>query len=143
MKKLINLALLIIIILGSYSIGYRLFSPDSCGAACQPQITSVSAAEFNKELSENNVTVIDVRTKEEFESGHIDGALNADVNSRFSFDTFVRSLDPNGRYLIYCRTGNRSKTAMQIMKEKGFTNLTDLSGGIVAWQDAGFTVQTN
>ena len=74
-----------------------------------------------------SATVIDVRTPEEFAEGHLDGAVNLDVQSG-RFDTELAALDPEGEYFVYCRSGNRSAAAAATMAEAGFTDVTDLGG---------------
>lgn len=73
--------------------------------------------------------VIDVRTPEEFATGHLEGALNFDVQG-MDFQTQISQLDPNGNYIVYCRSGNRSGQAIEQMKALGFKNLTN--GGSVS-----------
>lgn len=82
------------------------------------------------------VTVIDVRTPEEFAEGHLDGAVLVD----FSAPTFadeVAQLDPAEPYLVYCRSDNRSGQAVAMMQSMGFEQLWDMDGGVVAWSAAG------
>lgn len=74
--------------------------------------------------------VIDVRTAEEFATGHLDGALNFDVQSS-NFADQVSGLDPAANYVVYCRSGNRSTAAIESMKAMGFTG-TLINGGAVA-----------
>lgn len=71
-----------------------------------------------------DVTVVDVRTPEEFAMGHLDGAVNISLTSG-NFEQEIQSLDPTGKYIIYCRTGNRSAQAVDIMTDLGFENLHD------------------
>ncbi|MEY4554748.1 MAG: hypothetical protein RL197_1175 [Actinomycetota bacterium] len=73
--------------------------------------------------------VIDVRTPAEFAEGHLEGALNIDVQG-MDFASRIQELDVAGTYVIYCRSGNRSGAAIGQMKTLGFTNLTN--GGAVA-----------
>lgn len=73
--------------------------------------------------------VIDVRTPAEYAEGHLEGALNIDVQG-MDFATEVQKLDVAGNYVVYCRSGNRSTAAIEQMKALGFTNLTN--GGAVA-----------
>lgn len=82
------------------------------------------AAETNEVAMGPDVTVIDVRTPEEFELGHLEGAVNINVASGV-FEAEIAELDPAGKYIVYCRTGNRSAQAVKIMKDAGFANLTD------------------
>ena len=69
--------------------------------------------------------VIDVRTVEEFNAGHLDGALNIPVEVG-DFAGTISELDPEGTYLVYCRTGRRSGLAIEQMTELGFKNLSNL-----------------
>lgn len=71
--------------------------------------------------------IIDVRTATEFASGHLEGALNMDVQSA-SFSSEIATLDPAGIYLIYCHSGRRAGLAIDQMKAVGFENLTNLGG---------------
>ncbi len=84
----------------------------------------------------DGVTVIDVRTPEEFAEGHIDGATMID----FYTDTFndeIAALDPNGTYLLYCRSGNRSGQAATLMQQLGFEQVYDMQGGVVEYGSQG------
>ena len=83
--------------------------------------------------------VLDVRTPAEFAAGHLAGAVNVDVNAA-DFRTIVGGLAKDVPYAVYCRSGNRSATALAIMKGLGFTNTFHLGGGIQAWTAAGGAV---
>ena len=72
--------------------------------------------------------VIDVRTPAEFASGHLEGAVNIDVQSA-DFDARISELDPSGDYFVYCRSGNRSGQAIDRMEGLGFSTMTN--GGSV------------
>ncbi len=82
------------------------------------------------------LVLIDVRTPEEFDEAHLDGALLIDFYSDDFVDTLAE-LDRNQRYVIYCRSGNRSGQTRDIMADLGFTDVVDIDGGIVAWQSEG------
>lgn len=71
--------------------------------------------------------VIDVRTPDEYSEGHLDGAVNIDIQSP-DFGTILSQLPTDGEYVVYCRSGNRSAQAVEIMKASGFTNVTDAHG---------------
>jgi len=83
--------------------------------------------------------ILDVRTSSEFQDRHIEGALNIDVNLP-SFSEELEQLDRSGTYLVYCRSGNRSRTALAIMEDLGFTRIYHLANGITEWVDAGLPV---
>jgi phage shock protein E len=69
--------------------------------------------------------IIDVRTPEEFESGHLEGAVNLDVTDA-GFDARIAALDPAASYIVYCRSGNRSAQAATRMRTAGLVDITDL-----------------
>ena len=69
-------------------------------------------------------TVIDVRTPEEYAAGNIDGALNIDVQAA-DFADRIGELPKDDTYVVYCRSGNRSAAAIDIMEDLGFTSLID------------------
>ena len=72
-------------------------------------------------------TVIDVRTPEEYASGHIAGAMNIPVEAS-DFGDRIAELDRSGSYLLYCRSGRRSALAANLMAEAGFGDLVDAGG---------------
>jgi phage shock protein E len=91
--------------------------------------------------SKSELTIIDVRTLEEYASGHLKNAINVDIRAA-DFSNKIGSLDKNKEYLVYCRTGKRSASAVETMKGLGFTAVDNLTGGITQWQaDGGATVQ--
>jgi phage shock protein E len=99
----------------------------------------VSAQEFATVLQELDVVILDVRSPEEFAQGHIDRAVNIDINGP-DFAGEVAQLDPSTTYAVYCKSGNRSAAAVSVMTDQGFTSLYDLGGGIGSWQSAGYPV---
>ncbi|MCA0336672.1 MAG: rhodanese-like domain-containing protein [Actinobacteria bacterium] len=97
---------------------------------------TLDARAFGEASAKPGVTILDVRTPEEFAAGYIPGAINVDLNGP-DFKGEVGKLPKDGEYAVYCRSGNRSATALAQMKELGFTNAYHLAGGIGAWQAAG------
>ena len=69
--------------------------------------------------------VIDVRTAAEFAEGHVQGARNLDIQNG-DFEAALADLDKSLSYSVYCRSGNRSATAVAMMRNAGFTNVVDL-----------------
>jgi rhodanese-related sulfurtransferase len=86
--------------------------------------------------------VIDVRTPEEFDTGHLDGALNISWESS-EFVQAVDALDKSANYVIYCRSGNRAGQAIDKMASMGFTNLTNLGSVDEAAKATGIAVVTD
>ena len=101
--------------------------------------STVDAATWISEASQPGVTVIDVRTPAEFAAGHVEGAVNIDVQSP-AFAAEIAALDKAQPYSLYCRSGNRSAVAMDQMTEAGFTDVTNLDGGLEDLAAAGATV---
>jgi len=84
------------------------------------------------ELKDENSILLDVRTMEEFNSGHIEGAINIDVFSP-NFQAEVEKLDKNKKYFVTCRSGGRSMSAAGAMDSMGFPNITNMAGGMMSW----------
>ena len=80
--------------------------------------------------------ILDVRTPEEFTEEHIENATNLDFYSE-TFRNELNQLDKNKTYLVYCRSGNRSGKALNIMTELNFGEVYDVLGGIIAWNVEG------
>lgn len=71
-----------------------------------------------------DTVIVDVRTPEEYSAGHLEGALNIDVQSP-NFDQLIMTQPLEAPVLVYCRSGNRSAQAKARMEALGFTNITD------------------
>jgi len=95
---------------------------------------------IQKNLENPNFIILDIRTPEEFNSGHIKGAINIDYYAP-DFVEQLKSLDKNKTYLIYCRTGHRSGNAKSIFKQLGFREVENMVGGINRWKEEGYFVE--
>ena len=102
---------------------------------------SVEAAAAITDNPPDDLVVLDVRTPEEYAEGHLDGAVLVDFYAP-DFAEQLAALDTDVPYLVYCRSGNRSGQAIDVMEQLGFTSVVDVDGGIVAWSDAGLPVTT-
>jgi len=89
--------------------------------------------------SNQNFVIIDVRTPEEYASGHIEKAINLDFYSE-TFKDELDTLDRDKVYLIYCRSANRSGKALNIMAELGFSEVYNMLGGMARWEEVGLPV---
>ena len=94
------------------------------------------------ESSPDDLVVLDVRTPEEFAEGHLEGAVLVDFYAP-DFADQLAGLDANVPYVLYCRSGNRSGQTLSLMAQMGFADVTEVDGGIVAWQQAGLPVTTS
>ncbi|KAM9863712.1 rhodanese-like domain-containing protein [Leucobacter sp. BZR 635] len=105
-----------------------LFGLTACAGAPGSAGSAGTAPEGNAgstvEVSEGTI-LLDVRTPEEFAAGHLDGAQLVDFNGG-EIPGAILTLDPEAEYLVYCRSGNRSGQAIELMAAAGFTNLTNL-----------------
>lgn len=101
---------------------------------------NVAPGEARELIRENagnrDFVVLDVRTPGEFAQGHLKGAVLIDYRSP-GFRQEMAGLDRKKTYLVYCRTGNRSARALEIMKELGFRRYHHLEGGIKRWLEEG------
>lgn len=88
-----------------------------------------------------DAVLIDVRTPEEFAGGHLEGARNIDLQGP-DFEGKVGDLDRGERYIVYCRSGNRSGQAIEIMKAMGFTDLENGGGVLDAAERYGVEIIT-
>lgn len=99
-------------------------------------IAQVSVDYAKNMVKNTTVTVLDVRTPQEFTQGHIKGARLIPVSELSGRISEITSLK-NGQMLVYCHSGNRSASAGQILRKNGFTKISNLKGGISAWNNAG------
>jgi rhodanese-related sulfurtransferase len=107
----------------------------------QTQISEAVTTQEAYTLIQNNkdnpdFVILDVRTPREFADGHIEGALNLNYNAP-TFKDDLNGLDKTKMYLVYCRTGRRSKGAFDMMKALEFQEVYHMLGGIVGWTSEG------
>ena len=96
----------------------------------------VGVAEFANVIASPGVTIVDVRTPQEFADGHIEGAVNIPVELPDFMDQ-VSQLDPSGTYAVYCRSGNRSQPAVAGMSSVGINGIYELESGTTGWTSEG------
>ena len=101
----------------------------------------VNAADFKTAVESGKYKLIDIRTLDEYNSGHIKGADQIDFYQTGAFSDYLDTLDKNQKYIIYCRSGNRTGQALNIMAQKGFKYVSDLSGGINSWNASGYPLE--
>lgn len=105
-------------------------------------IQTVDAPSFDAQTKTAGVTVIDVRTAQEFAAGHIADAINIDVEGA-GFEAGIAALDKRKTYAVYCHSGRRSLIAANAMADAGFTSIYNLDGGIIAWDAAGYALMAS
>lgn len=83
--------------------------------------------------SESELTILDIRPKQDYDIEHIVDAINLDYNGH-NFQKKVDKLDKHKSYIIYCKSGVRGGYFMEKMKESGFKGAYNILGGFVGWK---------
>ncbi|AYQ36222.1 thioredoxin [Runella sp. SP2] len=97
---------------------------------------AISAAEAHKRIKDNpKLTIVDVRTPEEYAQGHLENAHNIDWNSN-SFENKIDGFERDKPILVYCLSGARSAAAAEKMRSFGFKNVLEMENGMMAWRAA-------
>lgn len=104
-----------------------IFLVTACAPAADPIVVS------------QGTVIIDVRTPAEFAGGHLDGAVNIDVQSP-DFAAVITELPTDGNYVIYCKSGNRAGQAMTQMTALGFTDMVNAGSVAEASSATGIAV---
>lgn len=115
----------------------------ACAESQTAQATGLVDSARAEQLIESvdDLVVLDVRTPEEFAAGALPGAILVDINGP-SFTDEVSALDTDLPYLVYCRSGNRSAAAVEIMEDLGFGEIYELADGVQAWVASGRQLTT-
>lgn len=103
-------------------------------AAQSDSIKSVSAPEFQRIIMNDSVVLVDVRTSEEFNAGHIGAAENIDVLKPDFKERATATLPTTKTIAVYCRSGKRSLKAADILATNGY-RVVNLRGGWVEWTE--------
>ena len=109
---------------------------------CQPAPGDISVGQAKALLAEPpaGLIIVDVRTPQEFQQGHLPGARNMDFFGG-SFERQSQALPKDAPVLLYCRTGKRSAAAAKTLGEAGVTRIYHMHQGIEAWQQAGLPLE--
>ena len=91
---------------------------------------------IEKNKDNSNLVILDVRTSKEFEDGHIKNAINLDFYSE-TFKDDLGKLDKNKIYVTHCQLGGRSAKTVVMMKDLGFVEVYNITGGIAEWKSKG------
>lgn len=104
-------------------------------------IKEIDVQELKDKLDNKDKFVfIDCREQEEWDDAHIEGATLLPLsNFQESYEEILT--DKNAEIVIQCRSGKRSMNACMFLLSKGYTNLTNLEGGIIAWSQAGYPIK--
>jgi rhodanese-related sulfurtransferase len=113
--------------------GLVLISITACSSNEKHGFKSVAVQEFANIISDTTtVILVDVRTAEEYGSGHIENALNIDVKQDDFEKNAINMLPKDKTIAVYCRSGRRSKKAAEILSQNGY-NVIELDSGYTGW----------
>lgn len=114
--------------------------PASPSEEAAPLLVGIGDVEFSeaRALIEKGVPVLDVREPHEFDAGRIPGARNLPLGE---LGAWSAELDPAGAYVLVCRSGRRSRKAMEALEAMGFKNLRNVKGGMLSWEREGQAVE--
>ncbi len=103
--------------------------------AISAQTKEVNSKEVSSMLKKDNKwVVLDVRTVDEFNAGHIKGAVNIDIRQPDALGK-IDKLDHNAKYIVHCRTNHRSKIAVDHMSQSGFKTVYQMMDGMNGWTE--------
>lgn len=105
------------------------------------QVQLVTPEEMQEIILNQQIELIDVRTVEEFNEQHIEGAQNLIFDE--DFEEKIKQLDSTKTIVVYCQTANRSKVCSELLEENGFQKIIELKGGLDQWILEGKPTQTN
>lgn len=101
-------------------------------ACSQAKYANMNVTEFKELIKDTSIVILDVRTAEEFNQGHIDNAINIDFYSKTFTEDVIKAIDKNKKIALYCRSGRRSATAAEKLSPLGY-NVVNLLGGYLDW----------
>jgi phage shock protein E len=101
-------------------------------------VPSVSAEECKHAIDTNqSIVIVDVRTPQEYIRGNINGSINIPLDT-ISENILKIIPEKDKKIFVYCLSGSRSIHAVEIMKKLGYTNVFDVSHGLLAWRIQGY-----
>ncbi len=121
MKRMISLVAAILLVLCGCG-----------GTKVENTYQQISQEEAKNRMDTSNVIVLDVREQEEYDTGHIPGAVLLPVGTICEDTAAAVIPEKDSEVLVYCRSGNRSKTASQALADLGYTHVFEF-GGINTW----------
>ena len=110
-------------------------------ASDRPSVSQAHVLSLINAPYTSGYTLLDVRSSEEYQSGHIQSAINI---SHMTLSDELAKLPSNkdANIIVYCRSGRRAGIAEQILRKSGYTNVWHLTGDVIAWQESGLPLET-
>jgi len=118
-------------------VGFVYYTAYSCNSISSNPI-EISVEEFLRQYDSKSAVLLDIRTRQEYERGHLPGAMLIDM---YAPDAGMKlmELDRSGRYYVYCHSGLRSRSVVKRMRDKGFVDSYNIHGGMLHLARAGVT----
>lgn len=104
------------------------------------QTPELEPNDFDHGITGKQVQLLDVRTKGEYDKGHISNAMHADWNDSIEFHRRTEFLDKSAPVYVYCLSGGRSHAAAEELRKNGYA-VYELKGGLTAWKSASLPVE--
>ncbi len=126
-----------IVMLGTaiFAVVAAVYTPTLMNWGSYGDVTVLEA--WNLIQDKEELVILDVRTQAEYDEGHIEGALLIPVQE---LPDRLDELNNSDELIVYCRTGNRSSSAVDILGEAGFSKVYHISDGITSWISEGYPV---
>ncbi|MFZ3167386.1 MAG: rhodanese-like domain-containing protein [Candidatus Methanoperedens sp.] len=107
------------------------------------QYIDISVQQGKGMIDRQEVFILDVRTKKEYEAGHIKGSTLLAVQNipKQELVEKLKEIPKDRKILVYCRSGQRSAKASGILIENGYSQVYNMQGGITEWMNAGYDVE--
>ena len=125
----------LLVLLTTVSIGIN-----SCQGQKAEEEVLLAPKAFQAKIADVKGRLLDVRTPDEYKSGHLEGSENINFFDE-DFQERIKALPKDETYFVYCRSGGRSGKACAMMEEAGFKNVYDMAGGILAWEKEALPLQ--
>ncbi|MEQ9164750.1 MAG: rhodanese-like domain-containing protein [Fulvivirga sp.] len=138
--RIINVASWLIVLLTNACMGQKTFD-EKITSLLNYTVPIIKEDELFKRIKNENINLLDARSKEEFEVSHIDGAKFIDYDS-FDKD-MLKGLSLDDTVVVYCSVGYRSEKIGEKLQKLGYKNVLNLYGGIFDWKNKGHDVVDN
>lgn len=136
----VNYSLLLFLVFGSmFSIACQSGNNEVSDQVSQDILAKDAFQMIESNQTNEEFVILDIRTPGEYKRGHIQNSFFIDFSSS-SYKAEVEKLDRNKKYVVYCHSGGRSKTTLNLMKKLGFKEAYNMIGGIVAWSKSGYPI---
>ncbi|WP_414828336.1 rhodanese-like domain-containing protein [Alteromonas sp. H39] len=131
MRLLVVVILFVLIVAGAFSL--------QCNAVAKPPVSVEASPYLIERVKNEEWLLIDVRSKEEYNQGHIPGAVNMPHDQ---IQSYLDELDgwQDKPVIVYCRSGRRAQLAMKVLEDLKFTSLRSLEGDMLGWSESGLPV---